>query len=147
MKYLFDILKHKWFIIVAGFKIGGVSFLRLLIHDFSKFTPKEFFSYRKRYELGNCPKEEWDMAWLNHIHHNPHHWQYWILNGRPLSIPNKYLYEMVVDWFAAGRSYNGSWDIQDWVNREFSKMILHEDSISKLEGILNKYGIKLPKKF
>lgn len=144
MKYLFDILKHKWFVLVAGFRVGGIPVWRLLIHDWSKFTPTEFIPYRKRFQLGKCSQDEWNKAWLNHIHHNPHHWEYWILNGVPLRMPDTYVREMVIDWLAAGRSYNGSWHIQSWLNQSFPKMQLHPESIEKLRLILDVQQLKLP---
>lgn len=44
IKYLVYLLKHKWFVLIAGLKIG-VPLWRLLVHDLSKFRPSEWFPY------------------------------------------------------------------------------------------------------
>ncbi len=38
MKYFLLIIKHKWFVLLAGIKIG-CPLSRLLLHDMSKFLP------------------------------------------------------------------------------------------------------------
>lgn len=145
MSYLLTILKHKWFVFVAGRRIGGIPLWRLIIHDWSKFTPSEFFPYRKRYTLDNCLGDEWDQAWLHHIHHNPHHWQHWILNDRVLYMPEVYVREMVADFLAASRSYNGSWDIQPWINTELHRIRLHPTSFVCMSKIIHDQMFVLPK--
>ena len=57
-----------------------------LDHDKSKWSQEEYVAYDD-YFYGNTnkTKEEidnaFDYAWLHHIHNNPHHWQYWVLQG------------------------------------------------------------------
>ena len=59
-------------------------------HDQSKFSLAEFDAYANYfyYKDGTLkdPKHrsvldefEFAKAWKHHIHHNPHHWQHWIL--------------------------------------------------------------------
>jgi len=43
-QYLWYIIKHKWFVLIAGLRIGA-SIWRLLIHDMSKLLPSEWFAY------------------------------------------------------------------------------------------------------
>lgn len=43
-KYLSYVIRHKWFVLVAGLKTGAPLW-RLLIHDWSKFTPAEWSPY------------------------------------------------------------------------------------------------------
>jgi hypothetical protein len=89
-KYL---LRHKWFVFVAGCRLG-IPWLALL-HDNSKFLPDEwgpysaFFyepdgtertrrdstGYYKPTDTGNAA---FDAAWLCHQRRNKHHWQHWL---------------------------------------------------------------------
>jgi hypothetical protein len=142
--YLPQVIAHKWYILVAGIKLGQVPLWRLLIHDWSKLLPIEYRVYARRFTGKNYSPYEWDIAWLHHIHHNPHHHEYWILRGNSIEMPVIYIREMVVDWLAAGRSYQGSWDIQDWVTKNVPNMNLHPKTMSKLTDILSELGVTLP---
>ena len=60
---------------------------KLVNHDQSKYDEEEYEAYDD-YFYGKEGKDEddiavidnaFDYAWLHHIHHNPHHWQYWVL--------------------------------------------------------------------
>jgi len=144
MKYILNILRHKWFVIRAGIRIKGISLWRLLLHDLSKFSPIEFKAYKKKFFYKNCPKDEWDRAWLHHVHKNPHHWQHWVLKDRPLIMDETYIREMVADWFAAERSYKGSWDIQNWLSKKYPNMKLHPETRRILKTILREQKIYLP---
>lgn len=74
-------------------------------HDLSKYTTEEYDPY-DNYFYGSKTekvKREFDYAWLNHIHQNPHHWQYWVLindedGTKALEMPENYVIEMVSDW-------------------------------------------------
>lgn len=121
--YLKYILRHKWFVFVAGRKLG-CSFWRLFWHDFSKFRPSEWLPYARTFYAPDGSKRyvetpSFDKAWLLHIHRNPHHWQYWILrhdDGREtkIDIPRKFLREMVADWCGAGKAITGKWEVYSW---------------------------------
>lgn len=57
-------------------------------------------------------KARFDRAWLKHIHRNPHHWQYWLLqqdDGRRILLlpPADVIDEMVCDWIGAGTKILG----------------------------------------
>jgi len=45
LKYLSYVVRHKWFVFLAGLRVGGIPLWRLLIHDWSKFTPAEWRPY------------------------------------------------------------------------------------------------------
>jgi len=87
IKYLWQVLRHKWFIFIEACKLG-IPWLGL-IHDWSKFLPSEFFPYTRYFRGGKSPNDEphgidFDYAWLNHQRRNKHHWQYWVLmNDNP----------------------------------------------------------------
>lgn len=76
MKYLFTIIKHKWFVLLAGLRMKAPLW-RLIIHDWSKFTPSEFFAYRRYFCGDGKNKEEFERAWHRHLKRNPHHWEHW----------------------------------------------------------------------
>jgi len=140
LKYLRYVLKHKMFVAKECFK--EKLYLQGIFHDWTKLTWKEFSAYANHfYGEGNEAKykafantkggyaktdDETDSvfndAWLHHVHHNPHHWQYWVMingNGdKPLEMPMKYRKEMVCDWIGAGRSQGRGWknEVSDWYN-------------------------------
>jgi hypothetical protein len=107
-------------------------FWRLLVHDLSKFRPCEWRPYvaqfygpspaelvplrdgvsieqieRERREASDARKRAFDRAWLEHIHRNPHHWQYHVLREdsgktKVLLMSISETDEMVADWLGAG---------------------------------------------
>ena len=147
IKYLKYISKHKWFVMVECFKSGLI--LQGLLHDWSKFTWSEFKAYTNHFYGPNEQKYKdmakskggyskgddspdlfFDVAWLRHIHRNPHHWQYWVLiqdedDNKALEMPMKYRKEMYCDWVGAGKA-QGRWkgEVKDWYEAHKDKMIL-----------------------
>lgn len=160
IKYLRYLLRHKWFVFVAGLHTG-VPLWRLIIHDWSKFLPSEWFAYA-RFFYGNLPcwdqvklacpaydyrntregaRELFEKAWLHHQHHNPHHWQHWILREdsggtKALPMPNHYLREMVADWMGAGRAITGKWDAPNWYAKNRDIIVLHPATRPEIERLL-----------
>ena len=55
---------------------------QIATHDESKFSSEEYDAY-DTYFYGNNKTfmvvENFNKAWLHHIHNNPHHWQHWVL--------------------------------------------------------------------
>jgi hypothetical protein len=158
LKYLNYLLRHKWFVFIAGRK-HGVSLWRLLIHDWSKFLPCEWIPYVDYFygEKARLQKEEWDdsrywpaamkyyvafdRAWLHHQHASPHHWQHWVLRNddgstKTLQIPENFAREMVSDWFGAGRAITGKWDAKNWYEKNKEKMLLHPETRTLVESLL-----------
>lgn len=103
LKYLGYVIRHKYFVFVAGLQTGAPLW-RLIIHDWSKFTPREWRAYATKFHgrtpsfgalrarYGGRPNDEqnakdykaavdlaFNYAWLSHQHRNPHHWQHWLL--------------------------------------------------------------------
>lgn len=148
-KYLWTVLKHKWFVLTCV-KRTGISFLpRLLLHDLSKFLPSEFFPYA-RYWAKN-PKErterdvqEFEKAWALHCRRNKHHWQHWLMepgqgDDRLICSPmdDDSLFELVCDWRAAGLAYNGIDDSKEYYVREGYRMCFHPQTRYLLELYLD----------
>jgi len=138
--YLCYLLSHKWAVFKESWKFG--LFWRGITHDLSKFSPAEFGAYARHFydEKGaQKPFEHqidlpFDFAWNHHIHHNPHHWQYWILlqdDGvtKALPIPEKDRLEMLADWL----SFGGHEHLKEWYGRNRGKMILHPETRQSIE--------------
>ena len=151
--YIKSIITHKWFVFVAGLRVGGIPVWRLIVHDWQKFTPWEFGAYARKTAAGFHNKRsdedeaEFAHAWLHHENTAPHHWGYWIprsgkSKNKPLPMPETYVREMVADWMGAERAYNGRWDMCEWLNNNFSNLreSLHTDTRIKTAIILGKMG-------
>ena len=90
--YLKSLLRHKWFVLLAGLKVGGVPLWRLIVHDMSKFSRFEFRQYAVNFHGQESPVDadqvslDFAYAWLHHENSNPHHWGYWIPRGLSVAI-------------------------------------------------------------
>lgn len=145
LRYLRYVLRHKWFVLVAGLKVGAPVW-RLLIHDWSKFMPIEWSAYVGKF-YGSSPSSAavdlaFDRAWLHHQHANPHHWQHWVLREddgatKLLRIPESFLREMVADWMGAGRAITGRWEATDWYVKNRDRIQLDRGSRVRVERLLD----------
>lgn len=162
--YLKSLLRHKWFVFLAGLKTG-VPIWRLIVHDWSKFLPSEFIPYARHF-FGKYPensevpqilrqlpswtgrtkeqvKDSFDRAWLLHQNRNPHHWQFWILvyddepeKVKALQMPETYVREMIADWMGASMTYTGSWDMTEWLGKNGPRTIMHEATVRETHTLL-----------
>lgn len=146
MNYFFLTLRHKWFVLLAGLKTQAPLW-RLLIHDWSKFTPAEYFGYQRHFfsMKGSSPNiTGFNRAWLHHIHHNPHHWEHWIIpEKRAVPMPERAVREMVADWMAAGRAYEGKWPEKHnwkWLVENRHEMNLSFVTDATLDSVLKELG-------
>lgn len=147
LKYLKYVLIHKYFVFVAGLLKTQAPLWLLVIHDFSKFRPSEFIPYAKFFyggEKSQDTQDRFDMAWLLHQRRNPHHWQYWYLmqdsgKNSPLPMPEKYVREMVADWAGAGRAITGKWEVAAWYEKNRDKVLLHPETRSLVEVLLQSF--------
>jgi hypothetical protein len=86
MKY---VMRHKWFVLQEGLKIG-VPFWMLILHDWDKFLPDEWVPYARTFYTRSGQKQylethSFTSAWARHQWRNKHHWQYWVrILRRPL---------------------------------------------------------------
>jgi hypothetical protein len=161
--YLRYLLRHKWFVFQAGLKTGAPLW-RLVIHDWSKFTPAEWWPYAENfYGDGKILREkqkgplgllfsqrarldwlqlQFDRAWLHHQHLNPHHWQHWVLREdsgdvKLLPIPKHFIREMVADWAGAGRAITGSWDLGVWYAKNKDRQLMEFFSRREVDILIN----------
>jgi hypothetical protein len=56
LRYLSYVVRHKWFVLLAGLQTGAPLW-RLVIHDWSKFLPSEWFAYVEKFH--GPRREEW----------------------------------------------------------------------------------------
>lgn len=146
----------EWLLLHFPDLLNGVdeSMLRnnLMSHDNSKYMVEEYGPYDAYFYGGNRSHEvmtEFNNAWLHHIHHNPHHWQYWVLihDDEPeevLFMPMEYVIEMIADWWSFSfRSGNLS-EIFDWYDKH-KDMKLHPKTKKIIEDILDRIKAELGK--
>jgi hypothetical protein len=122
-------------------------------HDGSKMETKEYAAYDAYFYGGNRSfkvVEEFNIAWLRHIHYNPHHWQHWVLISdeedegvNALEMPYKYIIEMICDWWAFGWRSGELYDIFTCYSERKSHIMFHPDTRKKVESILSTIKAKL----
>ena len=124
-----------------------------LDHDRSKYTIAEygpydayFYGKNKSYKV----VQDFNYAWLHHIHRNPHHWQYWVLiNDDPgrgttvLEMPYNYIIEMICDWWSFSWKSGELYEIFSWYRDHKSYIQLHEKTRKTVEDILDKMRERL----
>lgn len=159
-KFAESLEKHIEYVREAG-RMVGVPESQLACHDDSKWGDFEFPRYAAQF-FG--PKIEdpaeietratrFAEAWLHHIHHNPHHWQYWIfpdgfspkgsaVEDGAVRMPDNYIREMVADWMGAEMAYNGSWDMTKWLNGNLPRIRIHSYVREELVYILSEIGYR-----
>ena len=105
LRYLKYVLRHKWFVFLAGFSLGigqlrwylwPLWIWRLVIHDWDKFLPDEWLPYARffyapdgtkaqrrdksgYYKPTDTGNEAFEKAWFLHAKRNDHHWQWWVM--------------------------------------------------------------------
>lgn len=154
MKPIFGHIKlvcmHKWFVFRAGLRTGAPLY-RLIIHDWSKFSPLEAPHYARQFFGDKSDPLGFSYAWNHHQKINKHHWEYWVpvsghnrggyKDGEPLPMPEPYVREMVADWLGATRAYQGfmpsnraDWT---WLNENLDKIRVHVVTRTRIEKVLN----------
>jgi hypothetical protein len=135
---------HKWYVYKAG-RITEAPLFRLVVHDWSKLTPQEWFPYLNFFyptmEVTPEIKAAFRLAFNHHIHWNRHHIQYWVSVSddgkiRPQMMPEIYIREMVADWLGAGRAISGKWGAAEWYAKRRSSIPLHPKTKQRVEEIL-----------
>ena len=150
LNYLKYLLRHKWFVLVACWRIGASMRLGIL-HDWSKFLPSEWLPYARCFYAPDGTKRykeaaEFTFAWNDHQKRNRHHWQYWVIGWdrgttEPLQMPRRYVLEMVADWMGAGRAITGEWETAVWYEKNGSNMQLHPVTRAQVESILRGFSL------
>lgn len=122
-------------------------------HDYSKIKDDEYYAYDAYFYGGNRSYkvvQDFNKAWLMHIHRNPHHWQHWVLtNDNPdegelvIEMPYQYIIEMICDWWAFSWNKGNLNEIFSWYDTRKDYMKLHEDTRKEVEHILSLIKSKL----
>ena len=116
-------------------------------HDKSKDDPEEYNAYDKYFYGGNQSYkvvQDFRFAWLRHIHHNPHHWQHWILiNDDPdegeiiMEMPHVCIIEMICDWWAFSWAKGDLTEIFNFYEKNKNYMKLADKTRYEVEHILD----------
>lgn len=124
-------------------------------HDKSKNESDEYDAYDAYFYGRNRSfrvVQDFNYAWLNHIHRNPHHWQHWILlNDEPnegeiiLDIPYHYVLEMICDWWTFSWAKGDLTEIFNWYDQHKIYMKLSEKTRKTVEDILLRIRLELEK--
>jgi len=136
-KYLSYVFRHKWFVMLECFKMG--LYWRGIMHDMSKLLPDEIRAYAEYFygeriddlEMGSAKmNSDFRIAWLKHLHRNPHHWQYWNTphdDGRitALEMPERFGIEMICDWRGVSLAVHGEDRSRSWYKKNYHDMTLH----------------------
>ena len=115
-------------------------------HDASKEDKEEYQAYDAYFYGKNRSSqvvEDFNYAWLNHIHKNPHHWQHWILHNddpkegvKCLEMPYEYVIEMICDWWSFSWNKGNLWEIFKWYDERKDHIMLNDTTRNKLQAIL-----------
>ena len=134
--------------------LDGCQYSKIMFnHDDSKDSIEEYYAYDRYFYGGSHTKstdEDFDRAWLHHIHCNPHHWQHWVLiyddselGITTIRIPYEYVIEMICDWWSFSWKNNNLYEIFDWYDKNKDYMKLHKDTRELVEEILAMIKTKL----
>ena len=138
------VIKHKLVVFKLCCKIGIP--WRGFMHDWSKFSPTEFWESIKYYRGNGSPirlckaEKGYSKAWLHHKGRNKHHPEYWIdysLHDKTVIMPYKYAAEMICDKMAAGIVYSG----KEWTNNTQIDYYMKERETSLIHPQIDKFMI------
>lgn len=115
-------------------------------HDYSKNDFDEYYAYDEYFygkEKTEKVIDDFNKAWLLHIHRSPHHWQYWVLINddsdegiKAVEMPHEHVIEMICDWWSFSWASGNLKEIFDWYNKHKDYMMLHENTREYVEDIL-----------
>jgi len=161
-KHLKTILIHKFWVFYYCCKLGIV--WQGITHDLSKFSLVEFkesirfFQGGKASPIPAAKKEQgYSLAWQHHKGRNPHHYEYWTDNYDSgttyIKMPYKYVLELVADYLAAGKTYNGKnftvkQEIEWWNGCKDGKAINNETKllITYIFEVIDEEGFRAVRK-
>lgn len=117
-------------------------------HDKSKFSCKEYSAYESYFFGKKKNDDEFNVAWLHHIHNNMHHWQHWVLvNGygtfsepgvvTAIEMPKEFALEMIADWWSFSWRSGNLYEVFDWYKAHKDKIVLHDNTRKYVESILD----------
>lgn len=151
-RYVARTLAHKWLVLRFGIRTKAPLW-RLLIHDWTKFTPAELPAYAARIYGDTHDPTAFAQAWNHHHKRHPHHWEFWIPvtshmlsdapAGEPLPMPEWAVREMVADWLAATSAYSGKAPANagewTWYIENRDTIRLHPETAKLLDRVMAEY--------
>lgn len=132
----------------------GVNYdLQFSEHDKSKWDREEYFAYDEYFYGHNKSAkvvQNFNKAWLRHIHHNPHHWQHWVLINDEeaegvtcIEMPYCYVIEMICDWWSFSWSKGDLSEIFSWWEKHSDHIKFHPKTRRLVTDILEKIHKRL----
>lgn len=128
----------------------------ILTHDISKIIPDEYDAYDSYFyssDKSQKVKDDFNRAWLLHIHRNPHHWQHWVLNNDDpdegemlLEMPYEQVLAMICDWWSFSWTSDDLYEIFSWYDKHKRYIKLNENTRATVEDILDKIKEQLDMK-
>lgn len=132
-------------------------------HDKSKYTKLpdvdnyyelscEYDAYANYFYGEQTPEvnDLFDKGWLSHIHHNPHHWQHWLLqNDDPkiglkiLDMPYVFIIECICDWWSFSWKQNSLYEIFNWYDKHKDGILFSDKTRKTVVNILEQMKAKL----
>lgn len=122
-------------------------------HDASKSELDEYFAYDAYFYGGNRSYQvvqDFNKAWLLHVHRNPHHWQYFcLIQDDPgsemiiLDMPYNYILEMICDWMSFSFAKGDLYEIFNWYDDHKDHIKLSDKTRKLVDNILGKIHDKL----
>lgn len=110
----------------------------------------EYDAYAEYFYGEKTPEVEdrFNLAWLAHIHANPHHWQHWMLQNdedglKLLDMPHVFTIEMICDWWSFSWKQNKLDEIFNWYDKNKNGILLSDKTRKTVEDILDKIKNKL----
>lgn len=151
-KYVKSLKAHIEAVREAGQRLGVPEHI-LVDHDQTKWMSMEFPFYARQFCGDARDPDGFSVAWLHHIHHNSHHWQYWIIPDHisprgsnaekgAIEMLEHCALEMVADWLGSSFCYTGSWNIDNWLEKNWDKLILHSKTRKYVANVLEEIRIQ-----
>jgi len=122
IKYLWQIIKHKYYLLIQGRKLH-VSAKQLIVHDLDKLN--------------------WNSSIEFHNSHTPHHWEFWYDGETAHYMPPEYSNEMLADWSATARQQGKLGDVTEWYYSHRDEIKLHPETRRHIEGLGYETGLML----
>lgn len=153
-KHLHTVNKHRFKVLKNCIKLG--IFWRGLVHDLSKYSPKEFNKSAKYYQGTSSPifvqrinEGFYSTITIHHTRKNKHHFEYWVdfYNGKLVlaPMPYKYSLEYVADVIAASQTYNGKNFTKnlplEYFDTRKERMLMHSATKLFVHTLLNEYSL------
>jgi hypothetical protein len=133
--YLKYLLRHKYFVYLAG-RVLGVSLWRLLIHDWTKLLPCEWFPY-----MNTFYGKSWQK--IPHLHRN---WEYAFDEHPTLPCAGDDHCPRCKAKIAADEAFNRAWlHHQKWNKHHWQYWVMPEDTPSNPSG--NPKVLEIPERY